>query len=246
MYFYNMKSQSAKGSPEYQFAKLLMNSLYGKFAANPEEYREYQVSWWDALDEDGNASDGQGGEWSFNCELGTFGESVLVSRPQPEEKRKFYNLATGASITGFVRAYMWRAMSQCEGVLYCDTDSIAAYDVSKLNYGTELGEWDLEGTFDYGAFGGRKLYAMHYKGKPRAFSFENKKTLKNWKLATKGVKLTPQGVVKVARGETVKYEPMAPTFSLHKGPHFISRNVRKTFAKAPAVDENNCPLFEAG
>lgn len=242
MYFYSMKLAAKKDSPEYKFAKLLMNALYGKFAANPEEYREYQVSWWDALDENGTVSDGQGSEWSFNCELGTFGESILVSRPQPEEKQKFYNLATSASITGFVRAELWRAMCVCKGVLYCDTDSIAAFDVSALKYGSALGEWDLEGTFDYGAFGGRKLYAMHYKGKSTAFDWEKKATHKNWKMATKGVKLTPDGVIRVARGEIVRYEPKAPTYSIHKKPHFIPRNIRKTFAKPPAVEENGAPF----
>lgn len=228
-YFYNMKQASEKGSPEYKFAKLFMNALYGKFAANPEEYREYQVGWWGMLDKNGDTEDADGaGVWSFNCEFGEDGESILISRPQPEEKRKFYNLATSASITGFVRAYLWRAICACKGVIYCDTDSIAARDVSALPYGNELGQWDNEGTFDYGAIGGRKLYAFHYKGKPRTFSFEKKDTFKNWKLATKGVKLEPKGVVRVARGEVVKYEPAAPTFSVHKGPHFITRNVRMT------------------
>lgn len=235
MHFYNMKQASEKGSPEYKFAKLFMNALYGKFAANPEEYRDYLVGWWGMINANGDAhkceiKPGQmvDDEWSFNCEFGEDGESILISRPQPEEKQKYYNLATSASITGFVRAYLWRAICQCGGVLYCDTDSIAARDVSKLTFGSELGEWDNEGTFDYGAIGGRKLYAFHYKGKPQTFSFEKKDTLKNWKLATKGVKLEPKSVIKVARGEVVAYQPMAPTFSIHKGPHFITRNVRMT------------------
>lgn len=235
MHFYNMKKASAKGSPEYKFAKLFMNALYGKFAANPEEYREYQVGWWGLLNADGDAQKFEikpghmvDEEWSYSGEFGEDGESILISRQQPEEKRKFYNLATSASITGFVRASLWRAICACEGVLYCDTDSIAARDVSKLVYGPELGEWDNEGTFDYGAIGGRKLYAFHYKGKPKTFSFENRGTWKNWKLATKGVKLPPKGVIKVAQGGEVLYKPIAPTFSVHKGPHFITRNVKMT------------------
>jgi len=236
MHFYNMKKNTTKGSPDYQFAKLLMNSLYGKFASNPEEYREYQAGWPDMIDGDGNAGD----DWEWNVDINE--DLCIISRPLPEEKHKFFNLATAASITGFVRAYMWRAICLCQnekgdGVLYCDTDSIAATDISKLSYGSELGEWDNEGSFDYGAFGGRKLYAMHYEGKPRSYSFEKRNT-KNWKMASKGVKLTPNQMIKVARGETVLYKPMAPTFSLNKGAYFISRRVKMVNKSVDIPTEN--------
>lgn len=226
-HFFNMKKEAQKGTPEYQFAKLFMNALYGKFASNPDEYSEYMVGWHGMLDDNGEAQQ-EGTTWCYAGEFGEDGESILIERPQPEEKQKFYNLATAASITGFVRAYLWRAIHSCKGVIYCDTDSIVARDVNTLEFGSELGQWDLEGEFDYGAIGGRKLYAFHYKDKPRAFSFEKKETRKNWKIASKGVKITPNQIRKVARGETVRYEPQAPTFSIYKGPYFIARNVKKT------------------
>ena len=230
LHFYRMKQTAGKGSHEYQFAKLLMNSLYGKFAANPDDYRDFQAGWPGMLDDSGDC-----GEWSFNCAINE--DLIIVSRPQPEEQKKFFNLATAASITGFVRAYMWRSICRCSGVLYCDTDSIAAVDVSGLGLGAKLGEWDLEGTFDYGAFAGRKLYAMHAKGRPRAFSFDDKTTFKNWKVASKGVKLAPKNIINIANGKTETYRPMAPTFSLHKGPHFISRRVKMTRKVAPKPSE---------
>lgn len=231
-YFYQMKSAAPKKSPAYTFAKLLMNALYGKFGSNPDEYREYMVTGWWAIDDSGQA-----GEWQFNCELGDEDDGVIVSRPQPEEKQKFYNIATAASITGFVRAFLWEAICNCEGVLYCDTDSIAARDVSKLDYGEALGQWDLEGRFDYGAFGGKKLYAMHYEGKPRTFSLHDKKTWGNWKIATKGFKATPKDIIRVAQGKTFLYEPEVPTFSIHAPPRFINRSIKKRPKKVATVED---------
>lgn len=221
-HFYNMKKQAkADGNASaYLFAKLFMNSLYGKFGANPDEYREYMTAGYWQLDDEGNA-----GEWQFNGEIPGSAELCIVSRPQPDEKQKFYNIATAASITGFVRAFLWRAICRCEGVLYCDTDSIAALDVSGLDYGAELGQWELEGEFDYGAFAGRKLYAMHYRERPERFAWEGEHR-RNWKIASKGVKATPDDLRKVATGGEFLYQPQAPTFSLHRSPTFVPRTVR--------------------
>ena len=141
------------------------------------------------------------GEWEWNVDINP--DLCIISRPLPKDQQQFYNVATSASITGFVRAFMWRAMCQCSGVLYCDTDSIAALDVSSLDYGDELGQWDLEGRFDYGAIGGRKLYAFHYQDQPQRFDWSDKSTHKHWKMASKGVKLTPEQMIRVAKGSTV-------------------------------------------
>ena len=205
----------------YWFAKLFMNSLYGKFGANPEEYKNYKVADYWMLDEKGQAD-----EWTF---AGEWGEQCLISKPQDDEARRYYNIATAASITGFVRAMLWQAITRCRGAVYCDTDSIAARDVSGLPYGDKLGEWELEGRYDYAAIGGRKLYAM------RRIEPDPKKDgdAAWWKIACKGVKLTPQQIARVARGEVVTYEPMAPVYSVHTAPRFINRAVsmtRKTLA----------------
>ena len=222
-YFYQMKARAKAedNKPAYTFAKLLMNALYGKFGSNPQEYREYMAAGWWQIDENGEA-----GEWTFNCALGGETDPVIVSRPQPDERRKFYNIATAASITGFVRAYLWEAICKCDGVLYCDTDSIVARDVSALVYSDRLGDWELEGTFDYGAFGGKKMYALHYKGKPKRFDSRDRATWRNWKIASKGIRATPDDLRRIARGETAVYVPDAPTFSVSRPPSFVQRVVK--------------------
>ena len=104
------------------FAKLFLNSLYGKFAADTEKYREFVLADDDSLL-----------RWTaqqFEVAL-KWGERHLCARPLPESKHHYYNVATAASITGYVRAMLQKGMARCEGVLYCDTDSIAARDVSR-------------------------------------------------------------------------------------------------------------------
>jgi len=216
--FYELRNEAKANNDKARtlFYKLLMNSLYGKFAANPEEYNMYMTIPPGLLDERGRIEDDDGREWMFS---GFFGEHILVACPQDDEAMRFYNLATGASITGFVRAYLWRAISAAEGVIYCDTDSIAARSLGPLPYGTALGEWGHEGYFDFAGVGGKKLYAFRPVGATKR---------EEWKTACKGVRLTPEQIVEVAEGGTVEYKPDAPVYSIHKGPHFLSRTVRAT------------------
>lgn len=190
----------------YLLAKLMQNSLYGKFGANPAEYQEFIAC--DPADiEVLNETEGY-----EPCDF--FGPHLIAARPLSESQQHYYNVATAASITGFVRAYLWRSICKCGGVLYCDTDSIAARDVSALEFGKELGQWELEAECDFGAIAGKKLYAFRHA--------------EGWKTASKGVKLSADEIVRVAQGEAVKFENDAPTFSVKRGLRFVDRTVRMT------------------
>jgi len=199
------------------FCKLLMNSLYGKFGSNPDNYANFQIVPDDVIDQNGRA-----GEWEFSGELGPW---HLVKKDLEEHEQNFYNVATAASITGFVRAFLWRALSRCDTPLYCDTDSIAAVGINDLpnGIGKELGQWEIEGVFDYGAFGGKKLYAMRYLE-----DMSGKKKPGDFKIATKGVRISPEELITVAKGGEAIYRPDSPIFSVHKKPHFQSRAVKMT------------------
>jgi hypothetical protein len=207
------------------FYKLLMNSLYGKFAADPRNYgsfkiypREYEPV---LLSEKHEQETGE----QF---AGYMGPWILTEAPLKEDEQRFYNVATSASITGYVRAYLLRSMHKCRGVIYCDTDSIAAYDTSRLNFGKNLGDWQIEGEFDKAALAGKKLYA--FRKTDKEFNKERAKdpNAKRWKVRSKGVRLTYQDLVKVAKGEVVDYMPEVPTYSVHHQPRFIKRQVRMT------------------
>lgn len=179
------------------FAKLFMNSLYGKFAANPANYKNYMVVPMDVIP----GLDALG--WRFSGEFGPWG---LAESDLQKERQRYYNVATGASITGFVRAMLWRAIHSSKGVLYCDTDSIVCERAgSAVKLGAALGEWKHEGDFDRAGIGGKKLYIL--RGTPTVDGGREYKT------ASKGVRLTHSQLWAVARGETVNYVAQAPTFS---------------------------------
>ncbi|MES9855949.1 MAG: DNA polymerase [Sedimenticola sp.] len=189
------------------FAKLFLNSLYGKFAADPRNYKSHKVV--DTSDihsilEEGYEAGGFLGEW------------FLAKKAMPHDRQRFYNIATAASITGFVRAYLWEAACKCSGLLYSDTDSIAAKDISQIKLGCDLGDWEKEGEFSYGAIGGKKMYAFQHTGKNK------------WKTASKGARLTSKEIILVAKGNEVLYDPMAPTYSIKHEPRFTQRKIVRT------------------
>lgn len=205
-HFYEIKSNAKKNSNDYIYSKLFLNCPYGKFGANPENYNEFEVvppRFITAAENDG---------FGFTALLGPW---ALCQKPLEEHKAHYYNVATAASITGFVRAMLWRAINQCEGVIYCDTDSIAAENTGALRINkSDLGAWDIEAECDFAAVAGKKVYAF--------------RTLSNkWKTASKGVRLSAEEVCRVASGEEIKYTPKSPSFSLKRGINLISRKIKK-------------------
>lgn len=170
----------------------------------------------------------------------------------PAEKKEhnagFNNVAIGASITALARAKLAEAMAACEGVLYCDTDSILAKSTKKLTKGDGLGEWKLEKECDAIWIGGKKLYvahSIHDKGltkKPKGkvfcevhlpkqnfhrFYLTKKDFDSSWKKAAKGVRLKIEDLIAVCEGEERKYSFDAPNYSVKSAPHFITRTVRR-------------------
>tara|TARA_R110000737_G_C14623309_1_gene493998 strand:+ start:7352 stop:8941 length:1590 start_codon:yes stop_codon:yes gene_type:complete len=192
----------------YLFSKILLNSLYGKYGSNPSEYDSYKVvdrKHIKALE------DAEG--YKYNAMLGTW---ALCDKPIDESKQWFYNVAVAASITGAVRAQMWRSINQCQGVMYCDTDSIACIDTGSLELDAEkLGAWDIESECVSGGIAGKKLYAF-------------KMVDGKYKTASKGVRLEAPDILKIAAGEVITHNPQNPSFSVKRGVKFNSRTIRKT------------------
>lgn len=231
-HFFNLREEARKKGDVAGriFGKYFMNSLYGKFGSNCEKYSEYVLATVDSL---------------LNYEAQGYGidqtwkDKFLLSRKPREEtlqditqKRwRYFNVATAASITGFVRAYLFKTMQKCGGLIYCDTDSIAAKSTEGLHFGSELGAFKHEGNFDSYAVAGKKQYAFHKAGRPYSYDAkeENEKE-QNWKIACKGTRLTPQEIIDVANGKTVTYRPQVPTYSVtRENPTFINRNIKGTY-----------------
>tara|TARA_R110000782_G_scaffold263592_1_gene356316 strand:+ start:7443 stop:9029 length:1587 start_codon:yes stop_codon:yes gene_type:complete len=211
-HFFKMKNvaKTAKDTAGYIFAKLFLNSLYGKFGSNPQKYQEYMKVNYKHIEAASVVDD-----YIYCADMGN---GALVSKPLSEEKHRYYNLAVAASITGYVRAQMFDSISQCKGVIYCDTDSIACEDTGSLELDpAKLGAWDIEAECVRGAVAGKKLYAFEMVGG-------------EYKTASKGVRLTPAEIIQVAKGEEVTYRPIAPTFSINRETQFIPRKVKRVDA----------------
>lgn len=214
------------------FDKYFMNSLYGKFGANPEHYSEYVIA---TACEDSYTQWVRKGYQYYK----PWGERYLMERAPTEDdlddptgKWRFYNVATAASVTGFVRAHLFRALSTCSGAIYCDTDSIAARDTSRLSFGSQLGQWKHEGRFDRYSIAGKKLYAFHHDGADDAYDPSAKD--KTWKVASKGVNFAsrvdgPEQITRIAAGGVCTFEPEVPCYTItRETPRFIPRTIKAT------------------
>ncbi len=228
-HFYELRKQYSKETEPGQnlFAKLFMNSLYGKFAADPRKYKSYSLRPADVYEE-------FAGQSKYTVKL--FREWCIIGEAR-ESRKGFYNVATAASITGYVRALLWRALCSCERPFYCDTDSITAKSFgSEIVLGSELGQWSLESRYDRIVIAGRKLYAFHKRGGPDKKEY--------WKIASKGARLTHGEIIDAAHGKPVIFNSMVPTFSvMKKDPAFVSRVIKSTVEDITTVPEKDDPLF---
>jgi len=194
-------------------AKFFLNALYGKFCANPNKYSNFYIGEW-------------GDEPPEGYGTGPLIENVqFFSKALEDFEKTWYNVATGASITGGVRAFLWQSIQRVERPMYCDTDSIICQGTGDLTLSDKIGDWSNEGCKDGAnklAIAGKKLYCAWMKDGSK-------------KLATKGVKLNSEELEKVARGEIITYYSNSPTYSLSKGVYYTKRNVKPTFKGAENV-----------
>lgn len=212
--FYAMKKQADKDgdSNARLFAKLMLNSAYGKFALDPRKFKDYEIYPIGDLSKQEIIEEGL----THKCDFDEAGFSVFARELELSAiQRAFKNVGTAASITGYVRAYLFRALCEVDRPLYCDTDSIVCYGSNSLPMGKELGEWDLEAEGTKIAIAGKKMYAL---------------TLGDGtdKVASKGVRAKAGDIRRAAKGEVINIKNEAPTYSLITKAKFITRDIKKT------------------
>lgn len=168
---YKLRLQYSKDNPMNLIAKLLMNSLYGKFVMKPET----------TLVEifDKNSDEGRN---LLRSKLDTFGESiqdcvelddhVIISRAnlvnyKCDESNDMYlgmdvNIGIASAITSSGRMYMSYVKNSYKyKIYYSDTDSIIiSSPLSKELTGTELGKFKLECEITRAVFLAPKVYGF--------------------------------------------------------------------------------------
>jgi DNA polymerase elongation subunit (family B) len=232
----------------------MMNSLYGKLAQDPAKYHDYKIvpsdtqlpcnsphpdklgickicgfkdmdhGWTFYTDFEGKTFHRRESLWKHHYRFGI----------EWEAKPLYKNVATGASITGYARASLLRAIHAVgrQHIIYCDTDSLVVDqfgDGSKLPQSDKLGDWEKEiNRAPVGHFGGKKLYAIDLDPKAKCSCDNRDGKCERHKVVTKGARLTYKEVCAVVGGESILYQPQAPSFSLANGINFTDRMIRKT------------------
>jgi DNA polymerase type B, organellar and viral len=254
-YYYAVRLEAkarwkASGETDYRakamdlWAKLILNSAYGKLAQDPSKYKNFIFDPYTTpsplfceVCTDGKCSTCSPGPgkrattspdgWTIHA---VRNGANMWSRPQvrgQHNHRGYFNVATAASITSAARAELWRGIQTADRPIYCDTDSIICRGLPANLDPQELGAWKLEAGGNIAAIGGKKLYAV-FMTDPAAdyqgcggHSYEVKR-------ASKGVRLTAEDIAKVAAGAVIEYEPDVPKFDLEGGAVFQSRTIKAT------------------
>lgn len=196
------------------FYKYILNSGYGKFCLNSDNFKDWYLAEVGdyCLPDDPSA-------WDAEIEHEDY---ILWSRPCAQSK--YFNVATGASITGAARAQLLRGLANAVRPVYCDTDSIICESLNVDSDAKRLGAWKLESTGDCIYIAGKKLYALYNdnevvtddKGKP--------------KQASKGARLTADQIKRASLGDVIHFANPVPAFKMDGNHQFINRNIRKTAA----------------
>lgn len=208
-YAEKVNSKLAGDKRNEMFAKFMLNSAYGKFGQNPENFEDFIIE-----REFGKDIELREQGYEIKSEYPTF---EIWGKPSKVLDHSFYDVSIAASITSAARSILLEAIQKAVEPIYCDTDSLICRELNCEISPSILGAWKIEGQFDFAAIGGKKLYAMYNKGD---------KTTK--KIASKGGTLNLQDIKRICSGETVLHRNIAPTMAINSSPKFISRNFRAT------------------
>lgn len=208
--------------------KFELNNAYGKFAQNPRRYTEHCFT-------DTDSYPDVDGDWGiapkFISEVNNYAiwerkayrwndteQRYIWDRPP-----RFYNVGTGASITGAARAVLLRGIHRVRQPIYCDTDSIICADVGDLEIDhKKLGSWKLEKIFDEVVIAGKKEYACKVAGLPEGH--KDRIIVK-----TKGADgYTYDEMVRIAGGERIAKTLKAPTMDRYGKYEYITREIGPT------------------
>lgn len=208
-HFYKAREKAKREGDKVHamFYKYILNSAYGKFGLNPENYFNWEIT--------RTPEAPKGVMWQLDCIVQ---DGAYYVWKQPNQLSwNVKNIGTAASITGAARSVLLRAISESGNVLYCDTDSVICEDFAggKIDP-LKLGAWKPEAVGVLAAIAGKKMYAV--------FGADGTCV----KHANKGVDIKPEEIKALAEGQEVISWRDAPTFKRDGTATFIHRTVRMT------------------
>ena len=227
--FYNLR-HDAKNCGDHihaLFYKYILNSAYGKFAQNPENYFDYQITL---------GHEFMDAPWMPETIYDSMGNSPTgyIVWKKPSKLTTRYNVATAASITGASRSILLDAIANSVNPIYCDTDSLICESLNVKIHDSDLGAWKLETEAHKVCIAGKKLYAIFSLHCPSCKNImTHKSNCKHSfhldgcsKQANKGVRITAKEIEAVCNGATVTSRRDAPSYKLDGSHNFITRNIK--------------------
>jgi len=156
---YAWKTQSNKESPDYIIAKLLLNSLYGRFGMNPE-FELHEI-----VDESRLLTIENSDDYVVTDITQLEDEMTWLSymkKSSTDDELNYVNISIpiALAISSYSRIYMSQFKNQEKGNLYyTDTDSIDIdYEIDPALIGSGLGQLKLEHEFKEATFIAPKVY----------------------------------------------------------------------------------------
>ena len=213
------------------FYKLISNNAYGKTAQNPERFKDYKIF--------ENETECIAAGFEIAGELGA---RIVGGKKCDVRANQYKNVAIAASVTGAGRATWLHAMACGERVAYGDTDSLWCENLPLELDATKLGAWKLEAEADTLYVAGKKLYAAwkrQYNLPDHPARTKNKFVEGFYKIdktgervplkcASKGVRMNPEDIARIAKGEILQVPIDAPSLRVGREAKFLAREIART------------------
>lgn len=158
--------------------KILLNSAYGRLGMRAEyESMFYLPSGESHLQNDLINIDKYEYQIIRESDAFNFSDSLKCWVMKKTKKpNKYANVAAASVITAKQRVFLWKTIREMgvDNFIYSDTDSILFknFDITKINIGEKLGEWDIETRpIKFGSFGAKRYISIAENDKDNKIKF---------------------------------------------------------------------------